>query len=94
MSGGSMDYLYSKVQDAEFLENTNLRKAFRHHLQKVSEALRAIEWNDSGDGADNEDVLIRECLPNDAELSQAIKEAGIARNNLEEVLKVIQNKEV
>ena len=62
MSGGSMNYLYSAVESATFEENTILRKAFRLHLLKVSEALRAIEWNDSGDGADNEDFLIAKAI--------------------------------
>jgi hypothetical protein len=62
MSGGSMNYLYAAVEGATFTEDTILRKAFRVHLIKVSEALRAIEWNDSGDGADNEDFLIAKAL--------------------------------
>jgi hypothetical protein len=62
MSGGSMNYLYSAVGSAEFEENTLLRKALRIHLIKLAEALRAVEWNDSGDGADNEDFLIAKVL--------------------------------
>jgi hypothetical protein len=42
--------------------DTELRKKFRSHLRRVSEAMRAIEWNDSGDGASNEADLIRACL--------------------------------
>lgn len=62
MSGGSMDYLYSKVECASFRENTTLRKVFRKHLMKVAAALKAIEWNDSDDGDPDEDRLIRACL--------------------------------
>ncbi len=62
MSGGSMDYLYAKVQDAQFLETTQLRVAFRLHLQRVAKAMRAIEWNDSGDGDYREDALIEAVL--------------------------------
>jgi hypothetical protein len=68
MSGGSMDYLYSKIEYAEFKTDTVLRRAMRQHLWKVAAALKAIEWNDSGDGANNEDELIRACLPEGAEL--------------------------
>lgn len=57
-----MDYLYARVADAQFREITQLRVAFRLHLQRVSAALRAIEWNDSGDGDWAEDQLIREVL--------------------------------
>ncbi len=62
MSGGSMNYLCYAVQGAEFREDTVFRKAFKIHLIKVAEALRAIEWNDSGDGADNEDFLIAKAI--------------------------------
>ena len=70
MSGGSMDYLCYKVEEAFFLHGTLERKAFRKHLQLVAEALKAIEWNDSGDGADNEEELIRRCLGKGAVLDK------------------------
>lgn len=60
MSGGSMDYLCYKVMDANFAENTPERKAFRKHLDKVGEALKDIEWVDSGDNAkgdENEAIM-------------------------------------
>ena len=62
MSGGSMEYLCYKVEEASFSHGTPERKAFRKHLQLVAKALKAIEWNDSGDGADDEEELIRKCL--------------------------------
>lgn len=71
MSGGSMDYLYARVGDAVFSHNTPARRAFAVHLEKVAAALRAIEWNDSGDGADNEEELIRACLSPGATLDAA-----------------------
>lgn len=69
MSGGDMGYLYRKVATAEFAENTALRRVFRKHLHLVARALRAIEWNDSGDGDHDEDADIAACLkgvPRDA----------------------------
>jgi predicted RNase H-like nuclease (RuvC/YqgF family) len=72
MSGGSMEYLYSAVLNARFEENTAERKAFRKHLNKVATALRAIEWNDSGDGDDNESELIRACMTRNAPLNETI----------------------
>ena len=57
-----MGYLYIKVDEAEFELNTPLRKKFKKHLEKVAEALRAIEWNDSGDGAGSEEDMIMACL--------------------------------
>ena len=60
MSGGSMEYLYQKVQDANFSDDTPHRKAFRTHLEKVAKALHDIEWVDSGDygpGRENEAIM-------------------------------------
>jgi len=65
MSGGSWDYLYLKIGEAAArLEesNTMSRCALGVHLGKVAAAMHAIEWNDSGDGADNELDLIAEVL--------------------------------
>jgi hypothetical protein len=62
MSGGSMNYLYILVRDAEFHTHSPERKAFREHLMLVANALRAIEWNDSGDGDDQEVHNIMACI--------------------------------
>ena len=61
--GGSMDYLYRKVMDAEFDEDTPERKAFAAHLKLVAKALHDIEWVDSCDyGPGDENESIRACL--------------------------------
>lgn len=71
-----MNYLYSKIEyDARFSEHTPERQAFRKHLVKVAAALRAIEWNDSGDGASDEEELIRACLSPTATLEAATEAA-------------------
>lgn len=62
VSGGSMDYLYAKVEGATFRLNTPERRALYKHLQRLSKALRAIEWNDSGDGDPDERELILQVL--------------------------------
>ena len=62
MSGGSMNYLYILVRDAEFHTHSPERKAFREHLMLVANALRAIECNDSGDGDDQEVHNIMACI--------------------------------
>lgn len=66
MSGGSWDYVYGRFVDVGIRlrreGQTQARKALGELVCKVSEALHAIEWNDSGDGVDNEDELIRECF--------------------------------
>ena len=83
MSGGSMNYLYSRVEYAEFKTDTVLRKTFRKHLLLVAEALRSLEWNDSGDGCSREEERIRACLAGGAVLDAAVEEA-------KDVLKVLR----
>jgi hypothetical protein len=85
MSGGSMNYLYSAVCEAHFVENTLFRKALRRHLIILSEALRAVEWNDSGDGADNEDFLIANAI-GCTQLKESIQEQ--LEENHEEIRKL------
>lgn len=89
MSGGAYDYKYSKVRDlaGEIAGGTVLRRAFKAHLLKVSEALYKIEWVDSGDSAPgDEDEAVRACLPAEAELRQAIDEAKAAMEELHRTL--------
>lgn len=84
MSGGSMDYLYSKVQDANFSEDTVLRRAFRAHLNKVAEALHDIEWVDSCDyGKGDEEKAIRAVLGATATLEQALMDAKKVKAELD-----------
>lgn len=84
MSGGSMNYLYSKVQyEANFELGTPERRAFKAHLDKVIRALHDIEWVDSGDyGAGDENASIRACLPKGATLEAALEAAKEARDAL------------
>ena len=61
MSGGSYDYIYSRVETAasDITPTTPLRKLFKSHLFKVAKALHDIEWVDSGDccpGDENESI--------------------------------------
>jgi len=67
MSGGSYDYLFSKVdlaaEDILARRSTPLRRAFCEHLKLVSKALRDIEWVDSCDSSEgSEDAAIRKVL--------------------------------
>lgn len=64
MSGGSMNYLYSKVLHcADFPLDTPERQEFAKHLKLVAQALHDIEWVDSGDyGPGDENAAIRACL--------------------------------
>jgi hypothetical protein len=82
MSGGSMGYLYSQVEEAGFFMTTPERRALKAHLDKLAKALRAVEWNDSGDGADDESALIREVIGDRAILETAIQHAKEAHKDL------------
>lgn len=77
MSGGSMNYLYSKLEyEATFVENTPERRAFAKHLKLVAKALHDIEWVDSADyGPGDETEAIRACLNSGAELEAEIEDA-------------------
>lgn len=66
MSGGHYDYAYVRVQEmadamADALPslpargrgiNRPLRRRVIAHLRAVADLMRAVEWEDSGDGAD------------------------------------------
>ena len=83
MSGGSMDYLYSKLENAEFSLNTPERKAFAKHLELVAKALHDIEWVDSCDyGKGDENEAIRACIGNGAVLEAALDTAKQAIHDL------------
>jgi len=80
MSGGSYDYAFIKFDEtADQLSRraqTPLRKAFVKHLRKVAQAMRDIEWVDSGDLAEGEETdSIRKCLQNTDEASVIVTES-------------------
>ena len=87
MSGGSMDYLCVKVEEASFTLDTPERKAFKAHLSKVAKALHAIEWNDSGDGDSSEHNAIMSCITKTEVLEQAIKEGERVRDEINKLLR-------
>ena len=84
MSGGSMNYLYSRSEcDANFKTNTPERKAFADHMRKVIKALHDIEWVDSGDyGPGDENEAIRACLGDALMLASVIEQAHEAAKAL------------
>lgn len=68
MSGGRYGYVHVRIEELAdeirikgggHAAPPQLRKAFTEHLRKVAAALKAIEWNDSGDGDAEEAALIR-----------------------------------
>lgn len=78
-----MDYLYQKLRDASFQQQTARRRAFAKHLEKVAKALHDIEWVDSCDyGKGDEDAAIDACLAPGAALAQLVQDARAARAEL------------
>ena len=91
MSGGSMDYLYQKLQYAKFAKDTPERLAFAKHLQLVAKAMHDIEWVDSGDcGPGDENESIRKCLNKTDVLEATIETAKVVLNAITTELERVQ----
>ena len=93
MSGGSWDYFTYKMDDvANRLKEDKepLRRAFGEHMRLCAEAVRAVEWVDSGDWGDGDEMeYIRKALGDSAaekEVSELQKELLTIRNKLNEIL--------
>lgn len=85
MSGGSYNYACHRLEalahDIRRVGDCDaappqVRGAFVGLLLKCAAAMKAIEWNDSGDGASDEEALIRACLSDGAPLAALIEEAN------------------
>lgn len=92
MSGGSMDYLYARVEDARFHTYSPERKAFRKHIFLVAKALKSIEWNDSGDGDDDEVQNIMACISHADVLEAVLEDARRVQRELNKVLQDLNEK--
>ena len=91
MSGGSLDYVCYKLDDAiEVIERratTVLQKAFAKHLKDVAKALHDLEWVYSGDYSDGDDVeALRKVVNKEMELEAATEQAEFALKQLKDVL--------
>lgn len=99
MSGGSYNYAYRHVEDfademraeggcGDYSDPTH-RALFRIYLRRVAAAMKAVEWNDSGDGARDESELILACVgPRFTDDSLAHLRARLA--DLESAAKVLR----
>lgn len=92
MSGGSLDYVYVKVEDAAndvaSRAETPEHRAFAAHLQKVAKALKALEWMwscDTSRGSEREAVMA--CIAPSDVLAEAVRNAERAKAELEAVLR-------
>lgn len=66
MSGGAYEYLCYKMEDAADRlkeEKSPLRRAFGEHLDLCAKAMHDIEWVDSGDSSEGQEVdAVKEVL--------------------------------
>lgn len=90
MSGGHYDYAYTRVQDMAVAligrgDSSALLRAFGEHLLKVAKAMRDVEWEHSGDGADWQ-ASVRAVLAPGAELEAATKRLRDAMDEAEGLL--------
>ncbi len=80
MSGGSWDYFYRDVAEiSERLsdENCVYRKSLGNKMKLISEALKAVEWVDSGDWGQGDDIeLIKKCFDDDKEFLSVLISNG------------------
>ena len=96
MSGGSLDYAFSQVEDlADDLKRRATRaehRAFAAHLRKVAKALHDIEWMLSGDTGEGSEISsIMDCVtPTDVmdTAREAIEAAMAEGRRLVEEMKV------
>ena len=93
MRGGSWDYFYGRLEDVASrlqCERDTLRKAFGSHLKKCANAMRDIEWVDSGDCSPGDEVkAIKAVLGPECPalvLSEARKQAEAALEQLKAAL--------
>ena len=91
MSGGSLDYVCYKVDDAidtiEKRATTVLQKAFAKHLKDVAKALHDLEWVYSGDYSEGQEgESLRKVINKEMELKAATEQAEFALKQLKDVL--------
>jgi hypothetical protein len=91
MSGGSLDYVYCKVEDAasrvRSMAETPLQRAFAEHLYKVSKALHDLEWVLSCDYSQGQEVeAIMACVTPADVLNVAVDRALRAKADVEGVI--------
>ena len=95
MSGGSLDYVSGRLDDA--IESIRARRpsslhvAFATHLADVSEALHALEWELSGDtGTGDADEAIRKVVAPAMEMEAARRALELQTGEALLVLKKFQ----
>lgn len=91
MSGGSLDYFYSRVTDIadtiDYRSSEPLHRSFSAHLRKVSTALHDLEWMLSCDTSpgDEKAAIMAVISPGDI-LAPAIEAAVKANTDLDSAM--------
>ena len=98
MSGGSWDYVCYRVEDAadRLIESDDFhRNALGHHMKLISKALHDIEWVDSCDMGEGDEIeSIKVALGADYKnlvLRSGIRQAKKIYNDLKTLLEQIEN---
>lgn len=92
MSGGALDYVYGRVRDAAeniaaSRANKPLYVAFAKLLERVAVALKAVEWEMSGDtSSEDSEAPLRDVVPVQEELAAAVEKADAAHKTLGDLL--------
>lgn len=91
MSGGSLEYVYHKVEEAAYaIKHSNistLHNAFANHLLDIAQALHDIEWVLSSDMGEGDDVAaIKKVINKERHLEQVVEEARKINGELQTLL--------
>lgn len=91
MSGGSLDYIYYKIEESgvEIINRAEspIQKVFGKHLILVAQATKALEWYYSGDsGIKEAEESIREVLGKES----TIKELEIVREEAKNYISTLK----
>ena len=93
MSGGSWDYLYFKIEEAADQlkhEKCEYRRAFADLMKKVSVAMHDIEWVDSCDKGEGDEIeAIKTALGDEAEKMATQKLIEDADSVIERLTKAV-----
>jgi hypothetical protein len=93
MSGGSWDYFCFKMDDVVDKlqhERSPLRRAFGKHLSLCAKAMHDIEWADSGDIGEGEEIAAIKVVLSDSGSGKTLDEVKddieFIRNQLDSIL--------
>ena len=93
MSGGALDYIQYKLDDAADTIRRSRPKdallmAFAKHIDEIGIALHDIEWDLSGDSSlsEKEREYIRSLMKRDAEIDVLVEEGKRIRDDLTKMI--------